>query len=65
MGVVAEIESKFLDSGDCKSRDEYGIIFIGSELGGEHGTYAEGAIRVARQKIYQFLGKTDPWLRTN
>lgn len=39
LGLVAEIESKFLDSNDCKIRDEYGIIFIGSELGGQHSTY--------------------------
>lgn len=50
---------------DCKTRDEFNIIFIGSEIGTDFGTYVEGAIRVTREKIYKCLGKTDPWLRNN
>jgi len=31
MGLTTDIETKFKDSTDFKTRDEYGIIFVGSE----------------------------------
>lgn len=51
------------DYRDSYCRDEYNIIYIGSELqdAEKHGCYMEGAIRIARKKVYEYLGKEDPW----
>ena len=48
------------DYREAYSRDEFNIVYIGSEFGEEHSTYMEGAIRLARQKVYKELGKSDP-----
>lgn len=56
--------SEVVDMGDSLEalyRDENGITFIGSEYSLQFGTFMEGAVRVAREKVYKLLGEKDPW----
>ena len=40
--------------------DEQNIYFVGSEFSDSFASYIEGAIRVARRKVFKLINKTDP-----
>lgn len=48
------------DSLEAYYRDENGITFIGTEYSLQFPSYMEGAVRVARKKIYELFGEQDP-----
>lgn len=40
--------------------DEKNIYFVGSEFSDSFASYIEGAIRIARKKVFKLINKEDP-----